>query len=144
MSNCGHFCRYPIQQESTFWTRSLWESVGSRLDNTYKLASDFELWSRFHTKTSLVGVQSPLGGFRLHGNQRSLLQRDAYFEEEERVFVKAGGHHSRGLDAWIRRSVLPARWPMNILPCLGFIQPAINIRWNVSERRWLKCTDYIT
>jgi len=144
MSNSRHFCRHSIQQESTFWTRELWESAGSHLDTTYKLAGDFELWSRFYMKTHLVGVQSLLGGFRLHGNQRSVLQRNAYFEEAERIFAKVGGRHCRGLDAWIRRSALPGRWPLNILPSLGFIQPASNIRWSISGQRWFKCTDYIT
>jgi hypothetical protein len=144
MSNPRYFCRHPIQQESTFWTRPLWESVGGGLDNTYKLAADFELWSRFFVKTSLVGVQFMLGGFRVHGNQRSLKQQIAYFDEAEQVFTRAGGRHCRGIDAWIRRSSLPARWPLKKLPSLGFIQPAPNIRWSHSTQRWVQCTDYIT
>jgi len=143
MADSRYFCRHCIQQESTFWTRPLWESAGSRLDTTYRLAADFELWSRFFMKTSLVGIQSLLGGFRFHGNQRSLLQRNAYFEEAEQIFIKAGGRHSQGLDAWIRRSGMPAHWPLNILPSLEFIQPATNIRWSASEQRWFKRTDYI-
>ncbi len=139
-----HFCKHSIQQESTFWTRPLWEAAGSRLDTTYKLAGDFELWSRFFTKTSLVGVQSLLGGFRLHGNQRSILQRQSYFEEVEQIFHQVKGNHCHGLDAWIRRSRLPAQWPLNILPSLEYIQPATNIRWKLPEQRWTKCTDYVT
>src|SRR4030095_1996873 len=36
-----------IQQESTFWRRSLWEKVGGRICTEYQLAADFDLWSRF-------------------------------------------------------------------------------------------------
>jgi glycosyltransferase involved in cell wall biosynthesis len=144
MSNQQHFCRHSIQQESTFWTRPLWESTGGHLDTTYKLAADFELWSRFFKHTPLVGVQAMLGGFRIHGNQRSLLQRNLYFSEADQILKKSGGRHCRGLDAWIRRSSLPSRWPLNILPSLEYIQPATNIRWNTARNCWFQCTEYIT
>ena len=144
MSDSSYFFRHSIQQESTFWTRSLWDSAGGRLDTTYKLAGDFELWSRFFVNAPLVGVKSILGGFRLHGNQRSLLQQRAYNDEAEQAFIRAGGRHSHGLGTWLRNSSLPTRWPLNILPSLGFIQPATNIRWNHSTQNWAKFCDFIT
>lgn len=139
-----HFFRHSIQQESTFWTRPLWNATGNRLDTAYQLAADFELWSRFITKTSLVGVQTLLGGFRHHGNQRSVEQRTGYYDEAETIFNNMGGRHCFGLDAWIRRSSLPSRWPLNILPSLGYIQPCTNIRWKSYDQKWHKHTDYIT
>ena len=54
---------YWIQQESTFWRRSLWEKVGSNVPD-YKLAGDFALWCEFFKHTLLYGVDYPLGGFR--------------------------------------------------------------------------------
>src|SRR5258706_10000369 len=36
-----------IQQESTFWRRSLWELAGARIDTSFPLGGDFELWARF-------------------------------------------------------------------------------------------------
>lgn len=144
MDNTCYYCRHFIQQESTFWMRRLWEATGSRLDTDYKLAADFELWSRFFRQADLVGIKILLGGFRLHGNQRSLNQRTKYLEESEKIFAKVGGLHSRGLDAWIRRRNLGAWWPLNILPSLGFIQPATNILWNNPKRQWVKRTDFIT
>lgn len=60
-----------IQQESTFWRRSLWEKSGSYLSTNIKLASDFELWSRFYFHADLYGIPSPLGGFRNQCYQRS-------------------------------------------------------------------------
>ncbi|MEI6218476.1 MAG: glycosyltransferase, partial [bacterium] len=110
-----HYFRHCIQQESTFWTRPLWDAAGGRLDTTYKLAADFDLWARFFSKAPLVGVQSMLGGFRHHGNQRSLLQEESYFDETEQIFQKAGGRHCRGCGAWIRSAGLSDQWPLNIL-----------------------------
>ena len=60
-----------LQQETTFWRRSLWERCGGRLDTQYGLAADFDLWVRFSHEAELFGVGTPLGGFRSHGNQRT-------------------------------------------------------------------------
>lgn len=138
MADARHYCRHSIQQESTFWRRSLWNSAGGQLDTSCKLAGDFELWSRFFMKAPLVGLQALLGGFRLHGEQRSIQQREQYFAEAEQVFQSAGGKHCNKLEAWICRSGLPSRWPLNVLPSLGFIQPATNVLWNNSRQVWEK------
>ena len=69
-----------IQQESTFWRKSLWDSVdGIRAE--CKLAGDFDLWARFYQHAELFGVASPLGGFRVHENNRSRTQIKTYIEE---------------------------------------------------------------
>jgi glycosyltransferase involved in cell wall biosynthesis len=60
-----------IPQESTFWRRSLWEKAGARLDDSLKLAGDFELWARFFFHAELVGTPTPIGGFRTHPAQKS-------------------------------------------------------------------------
>ncbi|MDC0195978.1 glycosyltransferase [Gammaproteobacteria bacterium] len=62
-----------IQQESTFWKRSLWERLGSdpfyyyRTDN--KQAGDFGLWSMFAAEADLYGIEAPLGAWRMHSEQ---------------------------------------------------------------------------
>lgn len=33
-----------IQQESTFWRRSLWEKPGSELNASYRDVANFDLW----------------------------------------------------------------------------------------------------
>ena len=53
-----------IQQESTFWRRSLWERAGGYLNASLRLAGDFDLWARFYQHTDLIGVRAPLAGFR--------------------------------------------------------------------------------
>ncbi|MBN1461204.1 MAG: glycosyltransferase [Armatimonadetes bacterium] len=67
----GRRDRGVIQQESTFWRRSLWERVGSRLEERYSLAGDFELWARFWNHADLYATSVPLGGFRRRPGQRS-------------------------------------------------------------------------
>jgi glycosyltransferase involved in cell wall biosynthesis len=71
-----------IQQESTFWRRNLWQKVGSQINTDFKMAGDFDLWSRFFLHTDLYGTSSPLGGFRKQINQRSR-KSDRYIIEAE-------------------------------------------------------------
>jgi len=54
-----------IQQESTFWTRSLWEKAGSYISTDYKYAGDFELWIRFFHHEQQYLTNSILGSFRV-------------------------------------------------------------------------------
>lgn len=69
-----------IQQESTFWRRSLWEKSGSKL-NVDTLACDFELWLRFFDHAQLYTTTAALGGFRYHSQrQLSIEKRKHYIE----------------------------------------------------------------
>jgi hypothetical protein len=61
-----------IQQESTFWRRSLWERAGSRVDDSRRSASDFELWVRFFRYAQLYSVDALIGGFRSHPDSLGL------------------------------------------------------------------------
>lgn len=61
---------YWMQQESTFWRRSLWEKAGSSIPN-YPLAGDFALWCKFYEYAELCGITYPLSGFRMIQGQRS-------------------------------------------------------------------------
>ena len=61
-----------IQQESTFWRRSLWERAGSRVDDSRRSASDFELWVRFFRYAKLYAVDALIGGFRSHPDSLGL------------------------------------------------------------------------
>jgi glycosyltransferase involved in cell wall biosynthesis len=61
-----------IQQESTFWRRSLWECAGGRVDDTRRSASDFELWVRFFRYAKLYPVDALIGGFRSHPDSLGL------------------------------------------------------------------------
>ena len=60
-----------IQQESTFWTRDLWEAAGGYITTQYKVAGDFELWLRFFRFERLYSVPTPIGGYRVRKEQLS-------------------------------------------------------------------------
>jgi glycosyltransferase involved in cell wall biosynthesis len=81
-----------IQQESTFWRRSLWEKAGGKVDASLQLAGDFELWARFFEHADLYGVELPLGGFRVHGEQKTALRMIDYVDEAMSVLHRHGGH----------------------------------------------------
>ncbi len=80
---CGRKAIGWIQQESTFWRRSLWQKVGSHIRTEFRLAGDFDLWSRFFLHADLYGTTSPLGGFRSQSNQKSR-QIEQYAIEAEK------------------------------------------------------------
>ncbi|MEM9413673.1 MAG: glycosyltransferase family 2 protein, partial [Planctomycetota bacterium] len=77
-----------VQQESTFWRRSLWEKAGSNLDVNLRLAVDFELWLRFSRHAKLYSVHVGLGAFRMRSAQRSKLFLQEYLKEVESVILK--------------------------------------------------------
>ena len=96
-----------IQQESTFWRRSLWERAGGYLDASLNLAIDAELWSRFFEQAELYAVATPLAGFRKRPDSKS--GRDglvAYRSEFATVLERARrrqGSGARRLEPLLRR-----------------------------------------
>jgi glycosyltransferase involved in cell wall biosynthesis len=59
-----------IQQETTFWRRSLYDKAGG-VKTDYKLAGDFDLWMRFSRHEKLFITDALIGGFRHSKNQLS-------------------------------------------------------------------------
>jgi glycosyl transferase family 2 len=55
-----------IQQESTFWRRSLWDEAGGHLDPSFRAEGDFDLWVRFFRHAQLYSVDALIGGYRSH------------------------------------------------------------------------------
>ena len=76
-----------IQQESTFWRRSLWKKSGAALDCNWKLAADFELWLRFSKFADLYSVRNLMGGFRHHKSQKTTT-KEAYYREVNAILKK--------------------------------------------------------
>ncbi|WP_170428875.1 glycosyltransferase family 2 protein [Ruegeria arenilitoris] len=60
-----------VQQESTYWRRSLWDKSGGHLDESLSLAVDGELWLRFSRYANLTSVRAQIGAFRFRNGQRS-------------------------------------------------------------------------
>jgi len=100
-----------IQQESTFWRRSLWERAGARVDNTLHYAGDFELWARFYQHAELYGVPSPLAAFRKHQNQKTAQHLDLYLIEAQVIFKHYGGEWPGRVESVYRKivSYIPQR-----------------------------------
>lgn len=77
---------YWIQQESTFFRKSLWEKCSAGFTDC-SLAGDFSLWCNFYKHTDLVGVEYPLAGFRHISGQRSEAMNS--YLSEARVVLEA-------------------------------------------------------
>lgn len=97
-----------LQQESTFFRKSLFDRVGG-LNLQYRLAADFELWCKMFQTAKLYSVNTILGGFRQHGEQLSIEGQNRY-EAEVRTIC-----HTYGIRTSIR--------------CR---------RWNKLQNRWMK------
>ncbi|MDZ4672513.1 MAG: glycosyltransferase family 2 protein [Phototrophicales bacterium] len=127
-----------IQQESTFWRRSLWEKAGGALDTVYPLAGDFALWARFYQHAPLHTIQLPLGGFRKHsyGQKTSALQD--YIADCERALHDMGGKPAGRVKSACRK--LSARFiPHALKPItakIGMSYPAHGCVWDESARQW--------
>ena len=59
-----------IQQESTFWRKSLWISSGG-LERELAYAGDYNLWTQFAKNANLFFVPTVLAGFRFHEEQKT-------------------------------------------------------------------------
>lgn len=74
---------YFIQQDSVFWRAGQWRDVGG-IDESFRLAGDYELWMRLAEHTVLYSLNAPVSCFRKVGGQ---LSEDlaAYRKEQERI-----------------------------------------------------------
>ena len=74
-----------IQQESVFFTRSLWEKSGAFINEDYQLSIDTELWSRFFTYEDLWNVKTIIGGDRQHLGNRAKKYFDTVIEDSNKA-----------------------------------------------------------
>ena len=106
LPGAGWYHRGWIQQESTFWRRSLWEHAGEYVDTSLQFAADFELWARFYQFAELYAIATPLGGFRKHKDQKTAHHVDDYVREAEEVLLRYGGCPYGKLESAIRSRLL--------------------------------------
>lgn len=125
-----------IQQESTFWRRSLWDHTGGQLDTSYHLCGDFELWARFYEHASLFGLGSMIGGFRIHENQRSRKNIEQYRREALAVLDRYGNRLFSDFGILALRKIAPHILSVKILKILGMYFLARNIRYSHLEGKW--------
>lgn len=127
-----------IQQESTFWRRSLWARAGARMDTSLRLAGDFELWARFYQHAELIGVRAPLGGFRVHGSQLTAHDPGAYMREAMPVLKRYDGHVHSALSGLIRRHIAPKlhRRLQSLGARLGWLHTSQIAVYDQTKRQW--------
>ena len=131
--NRGAYATYWIQQESTFWRRSLWEKAGGRVDESIRIAGDFELWARFYQHADLYGVATPLAGFRIHGDQITGHQMEKYMTLCRDVLARHGGRPHGTLGSWIRRSRASRLIPRRVKRFTGLDHPRKQVLYRGNE-----------
>jgi glycosyltransferase involved in cell wall biosynthesis len=98
-----------IQQEGTFWRRSLWEKAGGALDTGWKLAADLDLWARFFRHAQIYSVDALLGAFRQHPGQKTAAFLNEYHREAEQIIDREIALYSQSAD----KTLLPAPPPIS-------------------------------
>lgn len=89
-----------LPQESTFWREGLWvEAKG--INPAYKVAGDFDLWTRFADITPPVTLSAPIGAFRHVKDQRSVRFSHAY--DEEVYLTRLAAHQRLGVSQTVSR-----------------------------------------
>lgn len=123
-----------IQQESTFWRRSLWEKAGSYIDESYKLMVDGELWSRFFQHEKHWHLNAVIGGFRKHSTNRGQINELDVKLEMEKVSEKLNSPDNKGnlikliriLDIFDKRKKLSRHKIYKLLPYYLFKKYILN------------------
>jgi glycosyltransferase involved in cell wall biosynthesis len=77
-----------IQQESTFWRRSLWERAGGQMDASYRDVGDFDLWVRFFREAKLYSVDALIGGYRPHPDALTAVDREGVHDRYEEILKR--------------------------------------------------------
>ena len=95
-----------IQQESTFWRRSLWEKAGGYVDPGYRAEGDFELWVRFFRHARLHSVNALIGGYRLHDGALSAGNMERYNRNCDAIAAR----EAENLQGSRRAAVKAFRW----------------------------------
>lgn len=127
-----------IQQESTFWRRSLWQRAGAYISNDYKLAGDCELWTRFliDANAQLYMTNALLGGFRVRENQLGASEAGKGYDREVRT-IYAKYNKSKEELRTLRKINFYKKYLIKI-PILRFLFP-----WNVNYKRFFNYPPYI-
>jgi glycosyltransferase involved in cell wall biosynthesis len=134
---------YMLRQQSTFWRRGLWEKAGGRVDETIRLAGDFDLWVRFCRHAEVYCIEAPLGIVREQEQQLSALHPEAYLEEALSALRRGGGSPLSPVERWLRKNVF-GRVPRTFRRLLPRAQYSANVvqwdeaktSWNVTRKRY--------
>jgi glycosyltransferase involved in cell wall biosynthesis len=93
-----------VPQETLFWRRRIWEKIGSRVDESFRFAMDWDLLIRFQAAGAhFAHIPRFLGAFRVHEAQKTSAQVDIGVAEMNRVRAQSLGRVPSRDD--IRRAV---------------------------------------
>jgi len=85
-----------IQQESTFWRRSLWERAGGYVNEGFRAEGDFELWVRFFRHARLYPVDALIGGYRFLEDALSWSNMRGYDETCQEIVTREALRMKKG------------------------------------------------
>jgi glycosyltransferase involved in cell wall biosynthesis len=96
-----------VPQETMFWRRSIWDKVGSRVDESFKFAMDWDLLIRFRQAgAKFAHISAFLGAFRIHELQKTSTQINLVGRDEmDRIRLKVLGRVPDSKE--IRNAVMP-------------------------------------
>lgn len=117
-----------LQQESTFWARSLQSSVDLEMLASLRLAGDYYLWRCFARQEEPAVIASYLGGFTRHPNGLSV-DLPQYLDEMGRLADPPGPLD--GVHAWWERY----RWRNLSLAGKKRQNPRLFV-WDEAAHRW--------
>ncbi|MDC0568423.1 glycosyltransferase [Akkermansiaceae bacterium] len=117
-----------LQNEGMFWRREVQERCGL-VDTSFRLAGDYELWTRFARDYELVSVFTPLASFRTRVDSRSKAFAQKYEEEVEIAFK----HLSK---RWDWRLYLPSNNYFNQLKRMTAFSRGLVYYWNPYTRKF--------
>jgi glycosyltransferase involved in cell wall biosynthesis len=118
-----------VQQESTFWRRSLHSQIDYDALATFSLAGDSWLWTRFALVADLYVVDAYLGGFTRHPGQLS--ERIGELHAEMSRFAQPLTMAERLL-AWFERTVpMPIQLRRRLAPRRLF-------QYSFADRGWIR------
>jgi len=132
-----------IQQESTFWRRSLWEKAGGRLSTEFRAEGDFELWVRFFRHARLHSVNALIGGYRLHEGALSAGNMERYNRNCDAI----AGREAERLRGRRGAAVRAFRWvseavkPIPKVRGLWYLAAIRNLYWR-RGRDWPEVIEY--
>jgi glycosyltransferase involved in cell wall biosynthesis len=109
--NVRHYCS--IYQETTYWRRRVWDSVGP-LDESKQFAMDYDYWQRL-IAAGFHFTQLPhyLGAFRTHAEAKSSRWLDVQRRDLQEIYLANGiavdeleARERLGLEFFLRRDLL--------------------------------------
>jgi glycosyltransferase involved in cell wall biosynthesis len=133
-----------IQQESTFFRKSLWDQSGGYFNEEFEQAFDTELWTRFFIHSVHYNLRTPIGAFR-KGNQSRSVQNIEEFLSYNKKAIAFLKNESKGLKNISLYSFLRMKYIkqiMSIIP-IGIAKKIFGdmlyntLNYNFEEDKWL-------